>query len=307
MEKNGKDNIHLHTDEQNARPFSSEIVEQNSNGHDKLQKSDRASDKLIDKTADKTTEKVNDKQTAKSTDKDAKKHKSHKKRNLWSIKITIVSLFLSAFISFLSELTASSEHIIVTVLLLFFLILCSILFDGIGVAATSCDITPFISMASRKVYGAKTAMWLVKNNEKVANVCNDVIGDIFGIISGACAAAIVLKIVVIMEDGWQRWLTIGISSVVSALTIGGKAFLKNIAITNSREFVLFVSRILAVFNPEERKRRKKQKEKKLKYEAQAAQNAEHTHSNENDILPDKTDDAKSVRAENGKRTERKED
>ena len=151
-------------------------------------------------------------------------------------------------------------------MLLFFLILCSILFDGIGVASTSCDITPFVSMASRKVYGAKTALWLVKNNEKVSNVCNDVIGDIFGIISGACSAAIVVKLVVGMDQKWQQWVTIGISALVSALTIGGKAFLKNIAISNSKEFIMFVARIIAIFNPEERRRRKHQKEKQKKFE-----------------------------------------
>ena len=198
-----------------------------------------------------------------------KKHKKQpkKKRNLWSVKITVVSFFVSAFISFLSELTASSEHIIVTILLLFFLILCSILFDGIGVASTSCDMTPFVSMASRKVYGAKTALWLVKNNEKVSNVCNDVVGDIFGIISGACAAAITLKLVTDIAQDWQQKLiTISISGVVSALTIGGKAFLKNIAIKNSKEFIMFIARLIAVFNPEERRRRKSQKDKQKKRE-----------------------------------------
>lgn len=195
-----------------------------------------------------------------STDEEKRKpsSKPKKKRNLWAIKITLISLILSAFISFLSELTASSEHIIVTVLLLAFLILASILFDSIGIAVTSCDITPIISMSSRKIYGAKTAQWLLKNNEKVASVCNDVIGDIFGIISGACSAAIVLKIIVGLDESWQQWLAIAMSSVVSALTIGGKAFMKNIAMRNSREFVMFVARILAVFSKEERKRRKKE-------------------------------------------------
>ena len=194
------------------------------------------------------------------------KKQPKKKRNLWSVKITVVSFFVSAFISFLSELTASSEHIIVTILLLFFLILCSILFDGIGVASTSCDMTPFVSMASRRVYGAKTALWLVKNNEKVSNVCNDVIGDIFGIISGACAAAITLKLVADMDQTWQKLVTVSISGVVSALTIGGKAFLKNIAIKNSKEFIMFIARLIAVFNPEERRRKKSQKEKQKKLE-----------------------------------------
>ena len=194
------------------------------------------------------------------------KKQPKKKRNLWSVKITVVSFFVSAFISFISELTASSEHIIVTILLLLFLTLCNILFDGIGVASTSCDLTPFVSMASRKVYGAKTALWIVKNNEKVSNVCSDVVGDIFGIVSGACAAAITLKIVLGMEELWQKLITVSISGVVSALTIGGKAFLKNIAIKNSKEFIMFIARILAVFNPEERRRKKSQKEKQKKHE-----------------------------------------
>ena len=195
------------------------------------------------------------------------KKQPKKKHNLWSVKITVVSFFVSAFISFLSELTASAEHIIVTILLLFFLILCSILFDGIGVASTSCDMTPFVSMASRKVYGAKTALWLVKNNEKVSNVCSDVVGDIFGIVSGACAAAITLKVVTDIAQDWQQKLiTISISGVVSALTIGGKAFLKNIAIKNSKEFIMFIARIIAVFNPDERRKKKNQKDKHKKQE-----------------------------------------
>ena len=193
----------------------------------------------------------------------AQKPRPKKKRNYWALKITVVSLVLSAFISFLTELTSSAENIIVTVILLLFLIMASILFDGIGVAVTSCDITPIVSMASKKEYGAKTAMWLVKNNEKVSNVCNDVIGDIFGIISGACGAAIAIKIVTLTDDKYQQWIAIAVSAVVSALTIGGKAFLKNI------EFVMFVARIIGIFHPEERRRKKKEAEKKKKYSAVA--------------------------------------
>ena len=189
----------------------------------------------------------------------AKGGKPKKKRDLWAVKITVISLFLSAFISFLTELTSSAENIAVTVVILLFLIAASIMFDGIGVSVTSCDITPIVSMASKKEYGAKTAMWLVKNNEKVSNVCNDVIGDIFGI-----------RIVTMTDESWEQWTAIAVSAVVSALTIGGKAFLKNIAISKSKEFVLFVARIIAVFDPEERRRRRKAAEKKKKYAAKAA-------------------------------------
>ena len=122
---------------------------------------------------------------AQKHDDDDKKKKPKKKRNTWWIKVSIISFVLAAFFSFLSELTADAEHIVVILLLLGFLVVASILFDSIGVAVTSCDDAPIIAMASRKIYGAKTAMWLVKNSGTVASICNDVIGDIFGIISGA--------------------------------------------------------------------------------------------------------------------------
>ena len=199
--------------------------------------------------------------------KQPKKYK--KKRNLWAIKITIVTLFLSAFISYLTEITSSAGNIAVTVILLLFIVLAGIIADGIGVAVTSCDITPIVSMASKKEYGAKTAMWLVKNNEKVSNVCNDVIGDIISIISGSCGTVIVIAITVNLDESWQQWLSIAVSAVISAVMVGGKAFLKNIAISNSKEFVMFVAKIIAVFHPEERRRRKHQAEKKKKYESLA--------------------------------------
>lgn len=211
---------------------------------------------------------------------DKKKKPTRKKYNLWWLKVTVISFFLAAFFSFLSELTADAEHIVVTLLLLGFLIVASILFDAIGVAVTSCDEAPIIAMSSRKLYGAKTAMWLVKNSSTVASICNDVIGDIFGIISGACSAAIVVKIALTLPDGWQRWLAIIVAGVVSALTIGGKAFMKNVAIKNSKEFVMFVARLLAFFVPEERRRFKKesQKKKQLKLEAQEAKKNEKSAS-----------------------------
>ncbi len=190
------------------------------------------------------------------------KQKPRKKYNIWWIKAAVISLVLAAFFSFLSELTASAENIVIIILLLAFLITASILFDAIGVAVTSCDPTPIVSMSSRKIYGARTALWLVKNSGTVSSICNDVIGDIFGIISGACSAAIVLKITMNLGESWQRWLSIGISAVVSALTIGGKAFMKNIAISNSREFVMFVARCLAIFNKDERRIKKREAQKK---------------------------------------------
>ena len=212
-----------------------------------------------------------------------KKKKPKKKHNIWWLKAAVISLVLAAFFSFLSDLTASAEHMVIIVLLLAFLIIASILFDSIGVAVTSCDVTPIISMASRKVHGAKTAMWLVKNSGTVSSICNDVIGDIFGIISGACSAAIVVKLAASFDsDSIQRWLTIIISAVVSALTIGGKAFMKSVAISNSKEFVMFVARLISIFNKDERKIRKKANvQKKPKSNGKSNGKSDGTDANKN--------------------------
>lgn len=227
-----------------------------------------------------TSVKQDSQKTAETSD---KRKKTKKKRNLWWLKASVISFVLAGFFSFLSELTASAEQIVVIILLLAFLILASILFDAIGVAVTSCDVAPIASMASRKVHGAKTALWLVKNSGTVSSICNDVIGDIFGIISGACSAAVVVKITLSLGDEWQRWLTIIISAVVSALTIGGKAFMKNIAINNSRDFVMFVARIVSVFNKDERKIRKKESEqKKRKKSENKTDSTAAPHGNEKD-------------------------
>lgn len=211
---------------------------------------------------DKKNENHDSKHCDKSQKDDKKKKSSKKKRNVWWIKATVISLVLSAFFSYLSEIVSNAEQIVVVIILLAFLILSGILFDAIGVAVTSCDTTPIISMASRKVYGAKTALWLTKNSDTVSSVCNDIVGDIFSIISGACSAALVVKITMSLQQTWQIVLSIAVSAIVSAMTIGGKAFMKKIAISNSKDFVMFVARVLAIFNKDERKIRKKQKEVK---------------------------------------------
>jgi hypothetical protein len=74
---------------------------------------------------------------------------------------------------------------------------------------------------------------------------------------------------------------VAISGVVSALTIGGKAFLKNIAIKNSKEFIMFIARLIAVFNPDERRKKKKQKEKQKKFEKLEETEVKENHNLEN--------------------------
>lgn len=176
--------------------------------------------------------------------------KVRKKRNFWPLKITVITFVLALLFSLIAEATSQNSNLTVAIILLAFLILLSIVFDSIGVAVTSCDIAPLNAMAAKKVPHAKKAIWLVKNAGRVNNICADVIGDICGIISGACGATVVLKIALITyaTDKASFWISIVISSIIAALTVGGKAFMKSLAIKNSREFVMFTARILSVFS-----------------------------------------------------------
>ena len=94
-------------------------------------------------------------------------------------------------------------------------------------------------MAASKVKGAKESIMLIRNAPMVANLFNDVIGDICGIISGSTATAIVLAI----EEGFgikSVLLSIAMSGFVAALTVGGKAIGKSIAIARARYIVYYV-------------------------------------------------------------------
>ncbi len=188
--------------------------------------------------------------------KDHPKHKGQK-RNLWPLKVTIITLVLSAFFSFSTEIVSTKSNLVVALLICILLVLISIIFDGIGVAATNCDIKPLTAMAAKRIPGSRIAIRLVQNSEKVSSICCDVIGDICGVVSGACSAAIVLRIVQYSgADSHKLLISIIASALIAALTVGGKAIEKAIAIKNSKDLIMLTARFLAFFSKEERKERK---------------------------------------------------
>lgn len=205
--------------------------------------------KSEDAQQDATPKGKSDETTDKNKEKEVAKLKKKRKIPIWTLKITMITFVLAVAFSFISEITSSRAHIAIAFMLLILLVIISIIFDSIGVAATSCELAPLLSMASRKVRGSKTAIKLVKNAEKVSNICADVIGDICGIVSGACTVAIVTKLLVSSSVD-STWVTILFSSIVAALTVGGKAVMKNVALNNSKELILFAARVLTLFQKE---------------------------------------------------------
>lgn len=230
---------------------------------------DKVDDNLVE-SSEESLQENNDSLSISTQEKPDKKHLTKeqikKRKAIWySVRITLLALALGALFTFISDIIADTNSIIGSSILLVALIFISIFFDGIGIAATSCDIKPLTAMASRHVYGAKTALKMVKNNNKVSSICSDLIGDTFGIISGACATIISLALIYKFTDSGrpaELGITIAISSVVTALTIGGKSFLKNVAIEKSKEFVMFIAKICAIFSKSERAILKKNREDK---------------------------------------------
>ncbi len=183
-----------------------------------------------------------------------KKKKKMSKSTIWTIKITVITFFLSSLFSFLSEIASNNLNIVISICILFFLLLLSIVFDSIGVAATSCEMSPILAMAAKKVPGANVAVKLLKNAEKVSNICNDVIGDICSIVSGTCIAAIVLSMK--LPEGYY-WVNILVSATFAALTVGGKAFCKYLAVNNSKDIIMLAAKFLSIFyKPKDKKKSK---------------------------------------------------
>ena len=97
----------------------------------------------------------------------------------WIALIFLVTVLISALMSFVSSNLLEGAGLILSFVILICIVLTGILFDIIGVAVTAADEVPFHAMASRKVPEAEDALRLIRNAGRVSSFCNDVIGDIF--------------------------------------------------------------------------------------------------------------------------------
>ena len=160
----------------------------------------------------------------KNTNKKVKVNSKISKWWLWPVKIFFLSLALSLVFSIGSEFVMSASGIIISSIIIILLIAIAVISDMIGVAVTACNTEPFTAMASRKVKGAREALILLKNADKVGSLCNDVLGDICGIVSGAAGASIVVRITEnLSSDAGKILIAALISSFIAALTIFFKA------------------------------------------------------------------------------------
>jgi CBS domain containing-hemolysin-like protein len=193
-------------------------------------------------------DKKNNKKEIKKTNR--KPIKEKKKFDIkWILFISILSFFISMFFSFIGETIIPGAHIFISIILVFLFIFLGVLFDIIGLSVTVADVKIFNSMATKKIKGAKLAVKFIKNASKVSSFCNDVIGDICGIISGSTGVSIAF---VISErfNVSLLLITLIITAVIAALTIGGKAIGKSIAINKCNSILYGFVRFLTFFYKE---------------------------------------------------------
>ncbi len=162
----------------------------------------------------------------------------------WVLFITVCAFLISFGFSLFSETIIPNVPLIVAIIVLVLFILLGILFDIIGIAITVSDPKVFHAQASKKKKGARLAIRLIKNANKVSSFCNDVIGDICGIISGATGVTIVTILVATFH--WNMLFTsLLITALIAACTIGGKALGKGFAMQKSNlileKFAFFLS------------------------------------------------------------------
>ncbi|MBE6971034.1 MAG: hypothetical protein E7446_02810 [Ruminococcaceae bacterium] len=170
------------------------------------------------------------------------KERGKKKNSHWPIKVFLMSIALSAVLSFFSSTALTGASYVIALLVLLAFIGLGIIFDMIGVAVTAADPRPFHSMAAHKEKGGREAVRLLSKANEVSSFCNDVVGDICGIVSGSTAAVIVTQ----LQEGLNTTsvlISIAVTALISGMTIGGKALGKKIAINDSTSVVYRVARM----------------------------------------------------------------
>lgn len=176
--------------------------------------------------------------------------KSQIKRSIkFSVSIAVITFVLAAIFSIISSSLLDGVVWIVGLLIVLVIVLIGVAFDVLGIASTAANETPFHAMAAEKVKGAKEAVNIIRNADKFASFCNDVIGDISGIVSGTATAIVVIQIAGLFQHNTstlQIVLSVVLTSIVAAITVGGKALGKYFAINASTKIIFFAGKVIYV-------------------------------------------------------------
>jgi CBS domain containing-hemolysin-like protein len=169
------------------------------------------------------------------------------KKHNWIYKVFFITFILSLIFSTITTyLSNNFNNIILISGIILIVIFIGVIFDMIGTSALTSKESSFHAMNSKKIKGAKEALYIINNNVTVSSICNDIVGDVCGIVSGGLGA--VLAISISTKTSLNVVLiTILISALISSLTVGTKAIFKKIALKNSDKIVFRTAKIIGLF------------------------------------------------------------
>lgn len=168
------------------------------------------------------------------------------RNNKWVLTIVFWTILISGSANLLSDVLLRNVNILVAFIILIFIIFIGIIFDIIGVAVTAAQEKPFHAKAAKKIPGAKIAVKLIRNADKVSNFCNDVVGDVCGIVSGSVGILIIGKVTYVFPKLNITIISALIGALIAAATVGGKALGKSFAMNECEKIVDRVSRIVYI-------------------------------------------------------------
>lgn len=160
----------------------------------------------------------------------------------WILKVFFSSIAISALLSLMCSELINLMPIVMQFAVLLCIIFIGIIFDMIGLSVATADEKQFHSMAARKIKEGKIAVALIRNADKMSSVCNDVVGDICGIVSGSTAASIALRVFTDPEISFFGNLMV--TALVSGMTIGGKAIGKYFGMNYSEDIIYIIAKII---------------------------------------------------------------
>ncbi len=170
-----------------------------------------------------------------------------KKYNVkWVGIVSVWTFFLASGFHYVSEQILLRSSLLPSFFILILIILLGVFFDMIGIAVAVASEKPFHAMAADRIPSARNAICLLKNAGIVSNFCNDVVGDICGIVSGVAAATILLNIGHNMNASQRIVATLVLGGFVASLTVAGKAIGKNVALEKSHAIVHAVSKFAQI-------------------------------------------------------------
>lgn len=166
----------------------------------------------------------------------------------WSSKITLATFGLAFIFSIISTIFSEGSGLLLSLLVVFVFIVIGIIGDTVGLAAATAKEAHFHAMASKKIKGAKEAAYISQNAPLFSSFFNDVVGDIAGIVSGAASGAVVYQFAALMKTGNGSptfiMISVILTSIIAALTVGGKAVCKTIAIYKSTDIIMFTGKVM---------------------------------------------------------------